>query len=187
MRPLTPRERRLVAIGLLVLAVGVVWLGVVAPLVGGFFDRAAERAQLIATLQRNRRVVAALPVWRRAAEAQRNSVQRFAIVAPSEPLAVESLKERLEHLAADEGFAIGSVEDLQADAPAGAIRVRADMTLNLTQLCDTFRRLENEGAYVVVDYFSVSADQALLAGRLAPMGVRLELTAAWRSTRPRSP
>jgi general secretion pathway protein M len=187
MKPLTSRERRLVAIGLLILAIGVVWLAIIGPLAGGFVDRAAERAQLQATLKRNRGLIAALPVWRRAAEAQRASSQRFVIGAPSETLAVEALKERLEHLAADEGFAIASVDDLQADAPAGTVRVRADMTLNLTQLVDTFRRLESEGAYVVVDYLSISADRALAAGRLSPMGVRIELTAAWRSSRPRSP
>jgi type II secretory pathway component PulM len=185
MRPLDARERRVVAIGLLVLAIALVWLAVLGPLVGGFVDRAAEREQLKATLARNRKIMAALPVMRAAAEAQGRAAPRFVIAAPSETLAVEALKDRVRHLATDEGFTLASVEDLQADAPAGAVRVRADMTVGLTQLTDTLKRLENEGAYVVVDYISISADQALALRRLAPMGVRLELTAAYRLTRPK--
>jgi Tfp pilus assembly protein PilO len=186
MRALTARESRLVAVGLLVLALALGWLVVIRPLVGGFFDRAAEREQLLNTLRRNHRLEAALPALRAAADAQRASAARFSLAAPSEETAVESLKERLIHLAADEGFAVGGVEDLQANAAQGTVRIRADMTLTLSQLTDTMKRLESEGAYVVVDYISISADRAFAAGRLSPMDVRLELTAAWRPAGPRS-
>jgi hypothetical protein len=180
MRTLSPRERRLVALGGLAAALAVAWLVLVGPLVGGFADRADERAQLNATFQRNQRLMAALPVWRRLALTQARGAARWAIAAPSESLAVESFKERLQKLAADEGYAVTSVQDLQADAPAGDVRIRADMQLSLTQLCDTLRRLETEGAYVVVDYLSISADRAFATGRAAPIDVRLELTAAYR-------
>jgi hypothetical protein len=93
------------------------------------------------------------------------------------------LRERLRKLAADEGFDIPAIEDLQPDAASGTVKVRADVELNMTQLCDSLRQLQNEGTYVVVDYLSVSADRALAAGRLQPMAVRLELTAAWRPLR----
>jgi general secretion pathway protein M len=178
-RPLSPRERRLVALGGLAAALAVLWLALIGPLIGGFADRAAERAQLAATYQRNQRLMTALPVWRRLALTQARTAGRFAIGAPSESLAVESFKERLQKLAADEGFAISSVQDLQADAPTGDVRIRADMQLTLTQLCDTLRRLETEGAYVVVDYLSISADRAFATGRAAPIDVRLELTSAY--------
>jgi len=185
MRPLTPRERRLVALGLLVLAIGLVWLVLIGPLVGGFVDRAEQRRELANTYRRNERLIAALPALRASAEAQRVNAARFAVAAPSEPLAVEVLKERLQHLATDEGFAVTAIEDLQADAPAGDIKLRADVTLTLTQLYETMKRLESEDAYVVVDYISVSADRSLAAGRLAPLDVRLELSTAWRPTRGR--
>jgi general secretion pathway protein M len=186
MRPLTPRERRLLALGLLVGAIGLVWLVLVGPLVGGFADRAQQRQDLAQTYRRNERLIAALPALRAAAEAQRANAGRFGLAAPSEALAVEALKERLQHLAADQGFAVTAVEDLQADAPAGEIKLRADLTLTLTQLYETVKRLESEDAYVVVDYVSVSADRSLAANRLAPIDVRLELSAAWRPTRAHS-
>ena len=180
MRPLTARERRLIAVGGLVLAVGLVWLLIVGPLIGGFVDRAAERRRLATAYQLNARLIAALPVMRAAAEAQRATAPRFAVIAPSEALAAEAVKQRLRRVATDEGFTLGAVEDLQADAPAGAVKLRADMTLTLTQLYETVRRLQSEDAYVVVDYVSVTADRSLAAGRLAPLDVRLELGADWR-------
>jgi hypothetical protein len=56
------------------------------------------------------------------------------------------------------------------------------MQLSLAQLCDSLRRLETEGAYVIVDYLSISADRALSTGHLSPIDVRLELTAAYAPT-----
>lgn len=185
MRPLSARERRLVAVGLLVAAVALVWFGIVGPIVGGFAARAAERDRLQATYQRNVRLIAALPVWRAAAEAQRRDAGRFAIVAPSEQLAAEALKARLQQLAKDEGVVLSSIQDLPADAAPGTVKVRADMQANLTQLCDSLRRLETEGSYVVVDYISISADQAVATGRSSPMGVRLELSADYAEGPPR--
>ncbi len=180
MRPLTARERRLVAIGLLIAAFGLIWLALVQPLVGGFFDRAARRDQLTAAYQRNQRLIAALPAWRAAAEAQRRDAARFTIPAPAESQAAEALKERVQHLAADEGAPVKAIEDLQTDAAPGMVRVRVDVTLTLTQLYETLRRLEDEGAYVTIDYLSISANAAAASGHGGPLDVRLELSAAWR-------
>ena len=187
MRPLSARERRLVALGLLFLAMGLVWLILVGPLVGGFVDRDAQRKQLELTLQRNERLMAAISVWRSAAEAQQKSAPRFAIAAPSEQLAVEALKERLTKLATDEGFTLTGVEDLQADAAAGRVEIRADMTLSLTDSTDIVRRLNNEGGLCrcPTPHLSISADRAAAAGRSAPMDTRLDLSADWRPVRPR--
>jgi hypothetical protein len=182
MRPLHPRERRLVAIALLMAAVAVVALALVAPVVGGFSARADERRQLEAVYQRNTRLIAALPMLRAADQAQRASAARFAIAAPSEQLAAEVLKARLQRIAADEGFALTSIQDLPNGPSAGRVRIRADMQLSLAQLCDSLRRLETEGAYVIVDYLSISADRALSTGHLSPIDVRLELTAAYAPT-----
>jgi hypothetical protein len=179
MRPLQPRERRFLALGLLAAALGLVWLAVVSPLVGGFFARAQERRELIATYQRNQRVMAQVGAWRALANEQRKDAPRFAIAAASEQLAAETLKSRLTKLAADEGFTVTALSDLAADAPAGKIRLRADLQLTLTQLYESLRRLETEGPYVVVEYLAVSADRALAAGRSSPMAVRLEITAAY--------
>ena len=180
MRTLNPRERRIVAVGILVLAIGLVWLILIGPLVGGFMDREAQRRELRASYLRNEKLIAALPALRVSAEAQRRTDPRFAVAAHSESEALESLKERLQHLSTDEGFAVNATEDLEADAPPGTIMLRADLTLTLTQLYETLRRLESEDAYVVIDNISISADRSFAANRLAPLDVRLELAANWR-------
>ena len=74
---------------------------------------------------------------------------------------------------------------MQADAPQGAIKVRADLTLTLTQLYETIQRLQNEDAYVVIDYISINADRSGATRKLAPIDVRLELETAWRPVRGR--
>jgi hypothetical protein len=186
MRPLQSRERRILAVGLLLAALGFVWLAVISPLVGGFFARAEERTQLIADYQRNQRVMAQVGAWRIQAEDQRKSAPRFAIIAASQQLAVEALKDRVVKLAADEGFTVAAFSDLAADAPEGKIRIRADLQLTLTQLYASLRRLETEGCYVVVEYLAVSADRAVATGRSAPLAVRIEITAAYRPVRARA-
>ena len=180
MRTPTPRERRLIAVGILVLVIAVAWLAIARPLIDGFVDRAAERRRLTHLQQVDARLIASLPALQAAADAQRAASPRFALAAASESAASDALKARLRSLAAAEGFTLSAVEDLEADAPAGEVRLRADMTLTLTQLYETVRRLQSEDAYVVVDYVSVTADRSLAAGRLAPLDVRLELAADWR-------
>jgi general secretion pathway protein M len=180
MRPLEPRERKILAIGLLIAAIVLFWAALVWPLVGGFFDRAERTRQLTEACQRNERIITAMPVWRAAAEAQRRDAARFVIVAPAEASAVEALKERFQRLATDGGFAVTGVDGVQADAAPGTVRVRADFTPTLGQLNETLRRLENEGAYVAIDHLSVSASHSTAEGALGPLDVRLEFSADWR-------
>jgi len=185
MRPLSAREQKLLALALLVGAVALVWLAIVQPVVGGFSARAAERERLTQTWRRNDRLIAAMPAWRAASEQQRLTASRFSIDAPSERLAAEALKARIQQLAADEGFNVTGVEDVSDQAKPGEVRVRADGELTLTQLCDSLRRLETEGAFVIVDFIAISADRAAASGREAPLDVRLELSAAYRPPRAR--
>jgi general secretion pathway protein M len=179
-RALAPRERRLVAVGLLVAAIAVVWLGLIGPLIDGFSDRAAERARLVANWRRNERLLVDAPIWRAAARSQQTLAERFSLPVASEGLAADTLKARVQKLAADQGYAVTAFQDLTGDAPPGRVRIRADAQMTLTQLCDSLRRLQTEGAYVLVNFLSISADRALKSGRAAPLDVRLELSADYR-------
>lgn len=187
MRRLTARERKLVAVGLLMAAIAVVWLGIVSPLIGGFFDRADQRKALLQTYVRDRRVLAGIPAWRAQADEQRRSAARFAVLASSQAQATELLKERLTRLAADEGGVVKAVQDTQIDAAAPAVRVRADLQLTLSQLYESLKRLETEEPYVVVEYLSVDAVHASETAGAAPLDVRMEVSADWRAAAPRQP
>ena len=175
-----PRERRLVAILIVVAAIAVLWLGVLSPIIGGFIDRADERQSLLTLYAHNQRVLAGVPVWREQAEEQRATAAKFELTAPTEALAAEALKSRLTKLSDDVGGTVQSIQDVQEDVPAGWIRVRADLQLTDGQLYKCLARLESEEPYVVVEHLSVSADRALETGHMGPMAVRIEISAPVR-------
>ncbi len=95
MRSLSARERKIVAVGLLVLLVLVVWALVVAPLIDGAMQRSQQRALLMATYERNARLINAIPAQRRKAEQMKPLVQRFAIGGNSAEAARKRLQEQL--------------------------------------------------------------------------------------------
>jgi general secretion pathway protein M len=184
MRPLEPRERKVLAIGILVAALIVAWFGLIDPIVGGFIARAEERSELLNTYKRNQAVLAGIGAWRAQADEQMATETQYAIVAPTKVLAAENLKQRLTRLASSVGGSVQSMADLPAEGPEGWVRVRADMQLTMSQLYKSLSRLENEAPYVVVGYVSVVADRADQTGHLATMDVRLEVSAPVRSNQP---
>jgi type II secretory pathway component PulM len=181
MRPLQPRERQILAIGVLAAVVLVFWFGLVQPIVGGFIGRAEERSDLLETYKRNERILAGISVWRAQADQQNVTAAQYAIVAPTKVLAAESLKQRLTKLASGVGGSVQTIAELPAEAPEGWVRVRADMQLTMSQLYKSLNRLESEAPYVVVGYVSVVADRAVQTGHLATMDVRIEVSAPVRS------
>jgi general secretion pathway protein M len=180
MNSLNPRERRLVAIAILIGVVAVVWLGLLSPLIGGFAARQAQRQTLLATYQRDQRLLDAIPVWRAEAEAQKKTQGAYAVEAPSQLQAQEALKQRLGAVMTEAGASAPTVQDLQADLPSGWVGARADAQLSLAQLNDSLRRLESEEPYVVVDYVSINAERSFRSGHAGPLDVRLELSAPFR-------
>jgi len=183
MRPLEPRERRIVAIAILVAALFVLYYGLVDPIIGGFIGRAEERSDLVAAYQRNQRVLSGISTWRAEADQQTATQARYSIVAPTKVLAAENLKQRLNRLAAAVGGSVQAVSDLPSENE-NSVRVRADFQLTMTQLYKSLSRLENEAPYVVVGYVSVVADRAVQTGHLATMDVRIEVSAPVRINQP---
>jgi general secretion pathway protein M len=180
MNRLTARERRLAAIGLLVLVLAIAWLGVLSPILSGFSARAEERAGLLAAYQRNQRLLDAIPSWRMQAEAQKKSAAAFALYAPSQVQARETLKQCLASALTAQGATPTAVQDAEAELPQGWIGARADVQISLSQLLASLRQLESEPPYVVIEYVSINADQAFHTGHDGPLQVRLEISAPFR-------
>ncbi len=183
MRPLEPRERKVIAVAILLAALVAVWYALVDPLIGGFIGRAEERSELATAYQKNQRILAGIATWRGEADEQASTQSQYAIVAPTKVLAAENLKQRLNRLANAVGGSVQAVSDLPAEGE-GWVRVRADMQLTMSQLYKSLSRLENEAPYVVVGYVSVVADRAVQTGHLATMDVRIEVTAPVRINQP---
>jgi hypothetical protein len=173
---MNPRERRFVAIGILIAAVAGAWLLVIDPVVGGFVDRAAEREELSDRFARNERLISGAALWRAQARTQAETADGFAIAAPTEALAVETLKARVKQQ-------MGPVTAVTAidHARPGWVRVRAQLNLTLQQLYTGLRRLESSEPYVVVDHLSVGADRALQTGQSSELAVRIEVAAPFRA------
>jgi hypothetical protein len=184
MKPLAQRERRLIALGVLFALVAVVVLGIIVPLVGGMAERAIARGELVETYVRNQRVLAGIPVWRAQAVEQKSNSEKFSIAAPTEALAAEMLKQRINRMTNEEGGAVQTISEIQGDVPEGWVRVRADLQLTMGQLYKSLARLESEAPYVVVGYLSVAADRASKTGHAAPMDVRIEVSAPVRLGQP---
>ena len=182
MKPLQPRERQIVAVGILILVIATVWFGLVQPIIGGFISRAEERNDLLAAYQRNERVLTGISVWRTKADEQKDTQGQYAIVAPTKVLAVENLKQRLNRTIAGVGGTVQAISELPAQPAEGWVRVRVDLQLTMSQLYKSLNRLENEAPYVVVGYVSVVADRAVQTGHLATMDVRLEISAPVRTS-----
>lgn len=181
MRALTPRERKLVALAIALMLLTACWLVVVEPVIDGISDRATQREQLRAEYARDLRLAAGFETWRGQLAEQKSSADRFAIGGATQQLAAGTLSTRIQRLVLEAG---GTVKSLQTvdDASSEEVRVRAGVQLTMEQLYRTLKQLEVGVPYVVVEYLSVGADNALQSGHLGPMDVRLEVSAQYRST-----
>lgn len=172
MKPLTARERRLVAVGLLVALVALAWLGVVQPILAGFDTRAERRDSLILQYGQNERLIARIPALRRAAEQSRDMRREFAVDAANAEQASERLKERLEAALAKAGGELRATES--AEAPAGWVRAGASATVSNDQLVRWLAALRNEPPYLAMESLTISADRALNSNHLDLMDVQVE-------------
>ncbi|HUO99064.1 MAG TPA: type II secretion system protein GspM [Rhizomicrobium sp.] len=183
MKPLTPRERKLVAVAIALALFTGAWTFAAGPVLNGMIDRAVERSALRAEIARNTRIVAGLPAWRAELAKQQETAARFAIVAPSQDQARGVLSSRIRELVLENG---GTVKSIQTGDEEGneQVRVRANVQLTMEQLYHTLKQLEIGEPYVTVEYLSVVADTAFQTGHLATMEVRIEVSARCRATAP---
>ena len=180
MRRLLKRERKIIALGVLVVLLALVYAAVAAPVVAGFAHRSQERRQLLSTYARNQRILGGMHVVGSDARAQRASDHRYVITAPSVPLGADFLKERVSRTVVQQGGSLRSLQDMQADALPGQLRVRCDAQLTTGQLYEVLRRLQTEEPYAVVEYLSVAVSNDASSGRVDPMAVRIEVSTRFR-------
>lgn len=173
-RPLSARERKLVAIALLIAVIAAIQLIVVGPILSGFAEREALRATLTQRYAYNERLIASVPRFRRQAETQRRQVRAFVIGARDEAHANAQLTERLRDTVGTAGG-----EFLASELPtaaAGTARVAVTMRMTLDQLVALLDRLQNDRPLLVIESLNVAADQALVDGALTPLDIRLEVS-----------
>lgn len=177
------RERRLVAILILIAGIAAIWLGLISPLWNGFSSRAEERVLLQQQLVRNDRQIATIARLRRSAEQQKLSKEDYRTAGETASAATENLKERLTTVIAAGGGDLRAVQDV-SDRPGWA-RVWVEAKMTLPQLVGALTQIQNQTPYLAVNGVTVSADKALQSGTLDIMDVRIEVSSPIALTKSR--
>jgi type II secretory pathway component PulM len=174
MASLSARERRLVALLVLLAGIAVLWLGILAPLMNSFARREVERTQLRQQFARNERQIGTIASLRRSIERQRLNAADYRTPGTTQVAAVEALKERLGNILSQEGGELRAVQDV-SERPGWA-QVWAETRMSLPQLVSALTKVQNQTPYLAVTGVTVSADRALQSGKLDIMDVRIEVS-----------
>lgn len=172
MRTLSARERRLIAAGLLLAALVLVWLVFAAPVIDGFARRAEQREQLRAAYQRNSRLINAIPQIRRRAETMGTLKSRFVVDAGQAAVARDRLRERLRRELVAAGGEVTAVQDVPASA--GTVRAWVQGRITYDRLVRLLASLSDAPPYLVIESLRISADRALESGHLDILDIRVE-------------
>ncbi len=180
MNGLALRERRLIALALLLALVATAWLGIVRPLIAGFADRADQRAVALDDYARNARIIHSYRRLRAEALAQARSAPELEIIAVSPAMATEAARDRLGRDLAASGASVHAVREQASGAET--VRLRADFQISLAGLNTLLRRVHDQAPSGVVDSLSVAADSLAANGaavRPSLLEVRLDVSFAY--------
>ncbi len=184
MRPLTQRERRLVALAILTGLAALVWVGVIDPVVVGAIRRAQDRQDLQEQVERAERLAAILPNLRSSAARQTAQTRQYVIEAASPIQAAELLKQRIGTVMQDEGGKVKSVQSVDESGKDQWVTVRADIQATHDQLIRAIAKLEDEEPNAVIDSLSVAADRSAATGRLEQLEISLGVSAQFQPGKP---
>ena len=180
MTGLSDRERRLIAVLILVAVIAFAWLAVLSPIIGGFQARAAERERLALVQASNQRLIDNIARLRRQAEAQKADRARFHIVAaPPEP-ASEGLKDRVSALLSAGGSEVRALQDIEAGE--GRVELRIEARVGAGDLVTLLERLQNSEPLLVVTALSIAApgsDPAAQSSQANQLDVRIDVAASY--------
>lgn len=174
MKAMSPRERRLVALLILIAAVAALWLGVLHPLFSGFSERAEQREDLRQRYAANERLIARIPRLRRSAEAIERSRADYGLAASDAAQGGELLRERLETTLGGAGGELRASEVLEGEQ--GWARAAVSASVRNDQLLAWLAALTGQPPYLAVENLTISADRATTSNTLDLMEVRIEAT-----------
>ena len=180
MTSLNPREQRLIAVFILLMAIAAGWLFALAPLIDGFSARTQRRGELRATIERNDRLIASMPQLRRRVEMQQPDRARFILAAASRETAADLLRQRLQRSFEGAGASLGGLGE--SDASGRWVGASAEGTVTLDQLLRVLDELQNQPPYLVVTGLTVVADRAFQYGKLDVMTVKVDVAIPYSKT-----
>jgi hypothetical protein len=178
MRPVSARERRLVALLILVALVAAAYYLLIVPVAAGFAARAAERERLTLRYVHDLRTIAAIPRLRREAEAMHAALGDYVSDARTVEAGREALRDRLQAVLARSGGTLGDSED--AEGAPGWARIRATARLTLPQLVALLDQVQHQRPWLVIEGLSVTAAEGA-PGNAMPLEVDLDVSVPIRT------
>lgn len=174
MKAMSARERKLVAVAILLAVVALAWLGVIAPLASGFSERAERREELRARYAANERLISRIPRLRRAAEQIEARRAAFGIAAADAVQASDHLRERMEAALSASGGELRGSEVIEAED--GWARARVSGSVSNDQMVAWLSALTVSAPYLSIESLTIGADRAANSNELDRMDVQVEAT-----------
>ncbi len=183
MTDLTQRERRLIALAILIGLFAGLYLFLISPILTGFVERETERAALVSSYSRNERIIASMRHWRREAERQKQTMNRYALIATSRTEAIEMIREQIIHQFVKIGGEVRAFQEVEA--PTGWVRARLDVKLDMPEIEQGLRNLQNQIPYAIVQSITVSGGSAAVATPSQNLDVKIEISAPYSNSKAR--
>lgn len=171
-RSLSPRERKLIALLLLMGVIALIHIVIIQPLLNGFADRAAQREALRVEQQHFDRTLASLPRLRRLHEANSEKLRLITLQAANPDKAGMLLEDRLRVVSEAAGAELRTSNHEGSDQ--SIIRARATVQMPLAALVTLVERLQNQPPYLVIDRITITADEAFSSQNAGPLNARIE-------------
>jgi general secretion pathway protein M len=169
----TGRAGRLLALVLAGLALLAVWAVLAQPLLGWYRDRAGRLAERRLLLARMTGLAAELPALRHAAQAASGAAQAalVPIAGGSDAIAGASLQEQVQHMAAQAGATVSSIETLPATeaGPYRRIGVRVAASGSWPVLVRLLAAIRQARPSMVADDLNVQSPQLPTSAPVLPL------------------
>ena len=165
----TGRQGRLLALGFVLLAIILVWLGVAEPLMGLYASQAAKLAQQAALADRMAALAAELPALKTRAAAVPANNGAATFEGATDALAGATLQSQLQSLAGTAGATLSSMETLAAEqaGPYRRIGVKLSISAPLPVLVQMMAQIEQARPPMLIDDLQIHGSPIVLPGALA--------------------
>jgi hypothetical protein len=171
----TGRQGRILAAGLVVLSVFVVWLGVIAPVLSFYGTREDDLEGLRARVTRGAALIEALPALTREANLAAKTPTQAVLQGDSDAIAGATLQEQVQSMASTTNAQLTSIETLPGEQ-VGAYRrigVRVELSAQLAVVTHLLAAVEQAQPSMLVD------DIRLTATPVGPQNAQLPLDVAF--------
>ncbi len=172
---------RSLAAGLLVIVIGIAWLGIVSPIAAWFADRGNTLADRAVLARRMAQVAATLPAVEQAAQARATpeAAQELVLSQNSDALAGAALLQAVQDMAARSGAALSTTEILPAEAVGSYRRIRLRIALSAPypMVVAFLQAIDGATPRMLVDALQLRAAPVLVGQESGPVEAAMTIMA----------